>query len=129
MFHGDISDVIYCSMRRCLCFPLYRHWELVQAVLKDTKIIFKLGRSYHAALVVSLPILCTSNFNKFRCSEVSHLTGRRKVLQCLLDIHQLLNSSEPYYILNNLYITDYCVWLQHSSPQTLHSLAQELSQV
>lgn len=73
--------------------------------------------------------VCTTNFNKFRCLVISHHTGRHKVLQCLLDIHQLLNSSELYYILNNLYITDYCAWLQHSSPQTLHSLAQELSQV
>ena len=39
-------------------------------------------------------------------------TGRRKLLQCLLSIHSTLNSSEPYYVLNNLYITDYCVWIQ-----------------
>ena len=42
---------------------------------------------------------------------MSHL-GRRKVLQCLLAVRQLLNSLEPYYILNNLYITEYCVWIQ-----------------
>ena len=40
--------------------------------------------------------------------------GRQKLLQCLLSIHQTLSTSEPYYILNNLYITDYCVWVQHS---------------
>ena len=38
--------------------------------------------------------------------------GRRKLLQCVLDIRDILNSSEPYYILNNLYITDYAIWLQ-----------------
>ena len=38
--------------------------------------------------------------------------GRRKLLQCLLSIQSTLNSSEPYYVLNNLYITDYCVWIQ-----------------
>ena len=34
------------------------------------------------------------------------------MLQCLLAVRQLLNSLEPYYILNNLYITEYCVWIQ-----------------
>ena len=38
--------------------------------------------------------------------------GRHRLLQCLLEVHQLLASSEPFYVLNDLYITDYCVWLQ-----------------
>ena len=40
--------------------------------------------------------------------------GRRKLLQCLLDVRDILNSCEPYYILNNLYITDYTTWLQRA---------------
>lgn len=42
------------------------------------------------------------------------LQGRRKLLQCVLDVRDILNSSEPYYILNNLYITDYATWLQRA---------------
>lgn len=34
------------------------------------------------------------------------------MLRCLLDLHQLMAESEQMYILNDLYITDYCVWLQ-----------------
>ena len=34
------------------------------------------------------------------------------MLQCALALRQLLNSLEPYYILNNLYISEYCVWIQ-----------------
>ena len=38
--------------------------------------------------------------------------GRQRLLQCLLEVHQLLASSDPFYVFNDLYITDYCVWLQ-----------------
>lgn len=30
----------------------------------------------------------------------------------MLEVRDTLNNCEPYYILNNLYITDYAVWLQ-----------------
>lgn len=40
--------------------------------------------------------------------------GRRKLLQCVLDIREILNACEPYYVLNNLYITDYIIWLQRA---------------
>ena len=39
-------------------------------------------------------------------------TGKRRILKCLLEIHGLLMQSEQQYILNDLYITDYCVWVQ-----------------
>lgn len=34
------------------------------------------------------------------------------ILVCLLDIHKMFNESEPRYLLNQLYIKDYCVWIQ-----------------
>jgi hypothetical protein len=97
VFRGSVEEVIYCSARRCLCYPLYRHWQLVQCVLHDTTQLF--------------------------------LLGRRKLLQCLLDIRTILNSSEPYYVMNNLYITDYCVWIQRASSRHIQNLALELKQV
>lgn len=42
-FEGDLTDVVHSSIRRTLCFPLYRHWGLAQAVLEDTKTVFLLG--------------------------------------------------------------------------------------
>lgn len=70
------------------------------------------------------------------------ILGRHKLLQCLLQVHKILSTSEPYYILNNLFITDYCVWIQHArytyithntivqiigcSPQQLQKLAEAL---
>ena len=42
---------------------------------------------------------------------------------------KLLDSYEPYYILNDLYVTDYCVWLQAVSSETISLLTVELEKV
>ncbi|XP_042679662.1 protein SHQ1 homolog isoform X2 [Centrocercus urophasianus] len=38
--------------------------------------------------------------------------GRAAVLKCLLDVHRIFRESDPAYILNDLFITDYCIWIQ-----------------
>ncbi|KAM9324427.1 protein SHQ1 homolog [Gastrophryne carolinensis] len=38
--------------------------------------------------------------------------GKAAVLKCLLDIHSIFKENDPAYILNDLYITDYCIWIQ-----------------
>ncbi|EDV25406.1 uncharacterized protein TRIADDRAFT_2681, partial [Trichoplax adhaerens] len=38
--------------------------------------------------------------------------GKRYILKCLLEIRQILKNHENKYILNDVYITDYCVWIQ-----------------
>ena len=38
-----MHEVVYCNLRRSLCYPLYRHWQLAQAVLQDTRDLFHLG--------------------------------------------------------------------------------------
>lgn len=40
------------------------------------------------------------------------ISGRRRLLRCLLEIQCLLMDTESRYILNDLYVTDYCVWIQ-----------------
>ena len=47
-----MEEVIYCSARRCLCYPLYRHWQLVQCVLHDTTQLFLLGNVYIALFLI-----------------------------------------------------------------------------
>jgi len=40
-------------------------------------------------------------------------TGKRRgILRCLLKVHDTLSHSEIYYLLNRLYITDMCIWIQ-----------------
>ncbi|CAG2055988.1 unnamed protein product [Timema podura] len=58
--------------------------------------------------------------------QVLHL-GKKQVLKCLLEVHSLFNSSEPRYLLNQLYIRDYCVWIQQASNYKLASIADALS--
>ena len=41
-------------------------------------------------------------------------SGRRRLLKCLLEMHGVLSESDPRYLLNDLYITDYCVWIQNA---------------
>lgn len=55
--------------------------------------------------------------------------GRRQVLKCLLEIHALCREEDPWFLLNELYLTDYCIWIQKTSRKKLSSLAQGLQQV
>ncbi|MEQ2178795.1 hypothetical protein GOODEAATRI_017834, partial [Goodea atripinnis] len=41
------------------------------------------------------------------------------ILKCLLDIHKVFRENDPAYILNDLYITDYCIWIQRVKMRTL----------
>ena len=110
-YHGSVNEVVYCCIRRCLCYPLYRHWGLAQIVLQDTRQLFHLG-IFHTCSVTAV-----SQHNLYMTPGYLVLLlilGRRKLLQCLLQVHKILSTSEPYYILNNLFITDYCVWIQHA---------------
>ncbi|KAH6922623.1 hypothetical protein HPB50_017302 [Hyalomma asiaticum] len=53
----------------------------------------------------------------------------RYVLRCLLEIHGIFSHHDFRYILNDLYITDYAVWIQSICPKRLQSLADALKQV
>ncbi|KFO77837.1 Protein SHQ1, partial [Cuculus canorus] len=52
--------------------------------------------------------------------------GKAAVLKCLLDIHKIFMESEPAYILNDLYITDYCIWIQKTKSKKLAVLSESL---
>lgn len=53
--------------------------------------------------------------------------GRMSLLKCLLEVHQCMNKGDMHYILNDLYVTDYCLWLQSCSDKIISSLAEALS--
>ncbi|XP_041836037.1 protein SHQ1 homolog isoform X2 [Melanotaenia boesemani] len=52
--------------------------------------------------------------------------GKTCVLKCLLDIHKIFRENDPAYILNDLYITDYCIWIQRVKSRKVTSLAATL---
>ncbi|VDO64746.1 unnamed protein product [Onchocerca flexuosa] len=93
---STMKESIVGVVRRSLCFPLYRHWDLSMKVLDDLK--FLLGK------------------------------GRVSLLQCLVDVHIILSTSGNYrYLLNDLFITDYCLWIQCVSDDILSWLQYELN--
>lgn len=94
---NSLKEVVTSFIRRSLCYPLYRHWNLSLKVIKDTEKILYLGREY--------------------------------VLKCLLEIHSLLQEYDSRYILNDLYIMDYCIWIQTVSTKNLVSLSNSLSEI
>ncbi|XP_008586745.1 PREDICTED: protein SHQ1 homolog [Galeopterus variegatus] len=55
--------------------------------------------------------------------------GKSAVLKCLLDIHKIFQEDDPAYILNDLYISDYCVWIQKAKSKKLAALAETLKEV
>ncbi|KFP79705.1 Protein SHQ1, partial [Acanthisitta chloris] len=53
--------------------------------------------------------------------------GKAAVLKCLLDIHKIfVESDDPAYILNDLFITDYCIWIQKIKSKKLAALSESL---
>ncbi|GFO25023.1 protein shq1 homolog [Plakobranchus ocellatus] len=61
--------------------------------------------------------------------KVIFKNGKRSVLKCLLGIHSILSRSESRYPLNDLYVTDYCVWLQGADPVQIKSIAESLQKL
>ncbi|VDP10482.1 unnamed protein product [Soboliphyme baturini] len=59
-----------------------------------------------------------------------YILGTVTLLKCMLDIHRIFSTGGEYqYILNDLYVTDYCVWLQGCSDELLWSVGNELEEV
>ena len=36
------------------------------------------------------------------------------LLKCLIEVYHLLVQTDPYYVLADLYLRDYCIWVQHA---------------
>ncbi|KAH6582912.1 hypothetical protein BASA61_008324 [Batrachochytrium salamandrivorans] len=92
---SSLSEVVSCSLRRSLAFPLNRHIDLTKLVIEDVVILLKLGR--------------------------------RAILKALLHTKRLLERDEITFVLDRVWVTDYCVWIQQqASDAHLKSLASEL---
>lgn len=95
---GKLKDVLIACIRRSLCFPLFRNWNLSLKVIEDIKQVLQLGKKY--------------------------------IVKCLCEIYTFFNSScEPRYVLNQLYIKDYLIWIQQSQNSVLEFLLKELNEV
>ncbi|XP_037070848.1 protein SHQ1 homolog [Pollicipes pollicipes] len=52
--------------------------------------------------------------------------GRKHLLKALLDVRRMLLESDPRYILNQLYVDDMCVWIQHVDEAVIAGLSDAL---
>ncbi|NXY71079.1 SHQ1 protein, partial [Glareola pratincola] len=52
--------------------------------------------------------------------------GKAVVLKCLLDVHKIFRENDPAYILNDIFITDYCIWIQKTKSKKLAVLSESL---
>jgi hypothetical protein len=102
-----ITKVVCYCIRRSLIYPYIRSWDF------STNIILQ---------------------------DVIHilLLGRRTILRCLLQIRTILehttsNDSCRYYLLNTIFIDDYCIWIQNVNEKYIkefsNSVREEVDQL
>ncbi|TRY82163.1 hypothetical protein DNTS_009470 [Danionella cerebrum] len=151
--YHSVHDVLVSFGRRSLCYPLFRHFSLISKAIKDVACIFQAAVTYTSFLreelhLESEPNVCLrlSSLREhclffYGCWNVSigcqailcmaqesSWTFLRKacVLKCLLAIHKIFRENDPAYILNDLYITDYCIWIQRVKSKHVFALAETL---
>ncbi|CAO3676886.1 unnamed protein product [Umbelopsis ramanniana] len=52
--------------------------------------------------------------------------GKRAILKALLEIKDMFDHHDIYYIYSKIWLDDYCIWVQQSSDNVLKTLAREL---
>ncbi|XP_027719664.1 protein SHQ1 homolog [Vombatus ursinus] len=102
--------------------------------LSGTLSWFETWNNVHEILVsFGRRVLCYPLYRHFKLVTKAHIDtvkilqlGRSAILKCLLDIHKIFQENDPAYILNDLYISDYCIWIQKVKSRKLASLAETL---
>ncbi|XP_005885133.1 PREDICTED: protein SHQ1 homolog isoform X2 [Myotis brandtii] len=102
--------------------------------LSPTLCWFETWTNVHEVLVsFGRRVLCYPLYRHFKlvtkaCRDTIMILqlGKSAVLKCLLDIHKIFQESDQAYILNDLYISDYCVWIQKAKSTRLAALAEAL---
>nr|XP_010968895.1 protein SHQ1 homolog [Camelus bactrianus] len=104
--------------------------------LSPTLCWFETWTNVHEILVsFGRRVLCYPLYRHFKlvtktCRDTIKILqlGKSAVLKCLLDIHKIFQENDPAYILNDLYISDYCVWIQKAKSKKLAALAEALKE-
>ena len=52
--------------------------------------------------------------------------GRRVILRCLLQVFRIFEKTDTHYIMNKLYIHDYCVWIQQAIDEDIKEFTVRL---
>mmetsp|Transcript_86908 Transcript_86908/g.130317 ORF Transcript_86908/g.130317 Transcript_86908/m.130317 type:complete len:258 (+) Transcript_86908:150-923(+) len=80
---------------------------------------------------LSYPLYCNWELSVKIIEDVSHLfsKGKRFVLKAALAAKNMLQFSEFYAHFNNLYLNDYCVWIQSVPTKLISGLAAKLKEI
>ncbi|KAI5619504.1 protein SHQ1-like [Silurus asotus] len=111
--------------------------DIILAYIYDVRTTEGEHNTYHTLQEVLVSfgrrVLCYPLYRHFSLittamQDAAHIFqgGKAFVLKCLLAIHKIFRSNEPAYILNDLYITDYCVWIQRVKSKHMVALAEAL---
>lgn len=78
--------------------------------------------------ILSFPFLRQYDLAMHVLKETAEIfkRGKRVVLRALLELHRVVEKSETQYLLNTLYIQDYCVWIQSVTDEQLLVLSERL---
>lgn len=78
---------------------------------------YPLYRNFRLSLLVWKDVVCILR------------RGREYVLKCLLQTRRLLLDEDDHYLLNQLYVDDYCCWLQSTKQKVLACMVEELDAI
>lgn len=119
---SDMNEVINACIRRALCYPILRNWDLAIKVFEDVKQVVTLG------LLIKYNIDSSDILIIF--NSIFWSTGKKYIIKRLCEIHRLFtNSYEPRHLLNQFYINDYSIWLQSIPESLIESLTPILDNV
>ncbi|KAI6175340.1 Protein SHQ1-like protein [Aphelenchoides bicaudatus] len=96
--YSSAKEAICTAIRRSLCYSLYRQFDLGLQVANDLSVLLSKGRS--------------------------------KILHCLLTIRKSFNNSgqEFVYLYNQLYLDNYCIWIQSVDDSILDQLISDVKE-
>ncbi|XP_029334729.1 protein SHQ1 homolog isoform X2 [Mus caroli] len=117
------------------CYEVESAWTIRK--LSPTLCWFETWTDIHEILVsFGRRVLCYPLYRHFKLVLKAYRDtikilqlGKSAVLKCLLDVHKIFQENDPAYILNDLYISDYCVWIQKAKSKKLAALTEALKAV
>lgn len=98
----NVRDAVLAAYRRSLAYPLYRHRRLSALVLADTKRLVQ-------------------------CSTVDAL--RSRLLRVLIELRLLFESDKLFRVFSDLFLTDYCIWIQSVDGNVLEIFASDMREL
>jgi hypothetical protein len=96
----DPESAIRAAYARSLAYPLYRSTRVSDAVLLDLK----------------------------RLVQADPETLRARLLRTLIDVKHVFEATTMLRIFSDIFLTDYCIWIQHVPEAALAVLAQQIQE-